>query len=162
MDPHLGLDVVKLNKDSFKKSLMNEESLSFVNCGFKIVSNAFSSLAFNNLLQLDLTKNKIKSLKKSTLNGLTSLRIVNLDFCSICDIDSDAFDDSINLKHLNLSWNNFENSLNKNQLNCLTNLEILEVSQCQIDHIKPHAFHQLTNLKELDISFKKIRKTQFK
>ena len=161
MDLLQSLDMVKLNQDLFKKSMIKEQILSFVNSGFKIIPNAFSGFEFNNLLQLDLTKNKIKSLKKSFLNGLTNVREINLDYCSICEIEFDAFEDSINLKRLNLSWNNFENNLNKNQLNCLKNLEILQLSQCQIDHIKSHLFHELTYLKELDLSFNKIEKIDF-
>ena len=65
------------------------------------------------------------------MNGLTNVREINLDYCSICEIEFDAFEDLINLKRLNLSCNNFENNLNKNQLNCLKNLEILQLSQCQ-------------------------------
>ncbi|XP_043260839.1 adhesion G protein-coupled receptor A3 [Colletes gigas] len=79
------------------------------------------------LVQLDLSKNKIYTIEANTFKNLT------------------------NLKRLDLSQNNVT-SIGEGCFNGLENLERLDLSKNQISTIDAYSFRKLTNLKRLDLS----------
>ena len=129
----------------------------------RLTLDSLSSLrCLNNLLELDLSYNKIESLCTDTFSQLTQLTWLNLANNKLTMLDdqqqpANYFDGLSNLKDLNLSGNQiytFDSA-------CIADCARNHLSRLNLSHNKMTRFYfliSLTRLTELDLSFNEIDK----
>ena len=188
--PFIYLDKLKLssnnitNIDTFANVPFT--NLTYLNLSKNKITDASKALAYisiKNLLHLDLSHNKIK-----TLDGLNVFQYKNLITLELGDNDisnidlfkevyfSDLIKLSLNdnnldngyifaevpfkdLKELNLSYNNFENIDFINYV-VFQNLEKLDMNGNKISDLTPLNQLLLNGLKELEIKYNKLRENE--
>ena len=164
--------------DSSKVNLINRIKMILIN--EKENENFLKSiqlgLYFDQIETLDLGYSEIFGINNQLLKNLTKLKKLKLNDCLLTTIETNSFDDLINLETLDLSYNvldgtNFEQlfsnltnlkylNLANNQLQIVKNqyfigiskLECLILQNCQINTIEPGAFNNLIGLTTLDLS----------
>lgn len=109
----------------------------------KLINN-HQILNDNLIIETNLNYNKIEQL--------------NLNDHQICSIEENTFKDLLNLKSLNLRWNNLE-CLNVNMFrDCLNKLEDLYLCQNSVNSIDDFSFKSLQCLQNLYLKFNEITK----
>lgn len=138
---------------------------------------------FKKLKTLNLNNNKIKTIEKDTLKGLTGLQKLDLNHNQLKTIKKDTFGELRSLQELNLSWNNLTKIesgafkglsslsylvLNYNWITTiesgafdgLENVQKLDLSRNELTIIKDDLFGGLSKLKELDLSWSNLTKIE--
>lgn len=99
----------------------------------------------NRLLELDLSHNRVKTLRRTQFRHLKHLRLLNLMNNDVENIEANSFQDLNQLTHLNLRHNNIRSIHTIGQLNRLQSLDlgvniISEVNDlyCYVLHVSRH------------------------
>lgn len=108
------------------------------------ITNIDSLTSLSDLVDLSVANNKI-DLPRSLSNKLTKLEALNLENCSLSNVDVLSY--LINLKFLDLSNNNIENI---RELTRLTNLVQIDLNKNKIQDIS--LLELLNNLEEIDLT----------
>ncbi|XP_074600041.1 uncharacterized protein LOC141854302 [Brevipalpus obovatus] len=111
--------------------LINLQKIHLSNCTLRVIArDAFGSLS--NLVELDLSRNRIESIPVEALQGLGLLRRLYFNNNLIRQVDRESFRE-------------------------LSNLQILHLSNCHITTIDHRAFEGLINLSHLQLNGNKLR-----
>ncbi len=109
------------------------------------------------LKSLDISKTKLKSMKKAGLAFLRNLETLHLKNIPFDKIGSGAFDSLSYLTTLDLTFCKLD-SLKTDSFESLFQLQILNLSNNTIRDIDPGAFNGLTELFTLDLSCNQLKK----
>ncbi|KAL1493141.1 hypothetical protein ABEB36_011259 [Hypothenemus hampei] len=110
---------------------------------------------FSELKHLNLSHNKISTLKFTDLNGLVNLQTLDLTYNAFHDwkdIHSGAFSPTINLLYLDFSHNPLRSISKYSNHLYVQSLEVLRLVNCSMDFAPLTNINRLLNLKELDLS----------
>ncbi|XP_032650296.1 uncharacterized protein LOC116833124 [Chelonoidis abingdonii] len=108
-----------------------------------------------NVSSLDLSENRIASLRQSDFSKLTLLQFLNISQNQIHLIEEGTFTHTSSLKILNLTSNQLR-VLSSSMFDGLGNLTVLLLRKNNIDRIDPSAFAHLMKLKVIDLSSNKL------
>ncbi|XP_050818531.1 toll-like receptor 13 [Gopherus flavomarginatus] len=108
-----------------------------------------------NVSSLDLSENRIASLRQSDFSKLSLLQFLNVSQNQIHLIEGGTFTHTSSLKILNLTSNQLR-VLSSSMFDGLGNLTILLLRKNNIDRIEPSAFAHLMKLKVIDLSSNKL------
>jgi len=167
---NLRIENQSINSNDYFEKLQNLKELKFLiftstnlSC---IDKSDFSGLI--HLIELDLSRNKIKTIEKNSFDRLLSLKLLNLSFNELTIIEENVFDGLISLEKLDLTDNNALNlneSIFKTSIaNSLNNLKTLDINYINyIDgpsdyksikekKIDDDTFISLSNLESLNLS----------
>jgi Leucine-rich repeat (LRR) protein len=125
---------------------LSENKLTIIQPG------AFAVL--NSLKRLDLSQNSIEVLREKTF-AISTLETVDLSFNHITQMESNVFENAVNLKTLNLSNNNIS-AVEGHRLESLASLQILDLSHNQIVSVDASAL--VKSLKWLSLSWNELEK----
>lgn len=106
---------------------------------------------FINLLILDLSGNRLRSLRRDYFSKLDRLKLLKLSENQLSNLPSDIFYDLINLEELQLQHNQLLEIV-PGQLRPLNKLRILNLSNNTIHDLPRNIFNGLNNLTELYMS----------
>ncbi|GFS59765.1 leucine-rich repeat, immunoglobulin-like domain and transmembrane domain-containing protein 3 [Nephila pilipes] len=157
-DLNVATQVIDLSRNSFTeipsrsfqhKGLVNLQKIFISECGInKIASDAFFQL--RNLVELDLSGNKLKSIPTDALNDCPNLRRLQLAHNPINQIDSGVFSSLSHLTNLGLA-NCHIKHLQPGALDGLDNLESIELDGNQLTTLSTDVLKPLTELHELNL-----------
>ncbi|GBM46586.1 Protein slit [Araneus ventricosus] len=116
------------------------------------VENLFRGL--EDLRNVDLKYNRLKVITETDFSTTISMRSLHLSNNSIHRIDSNAFRNMAELKHLSLEFNNLT-TLN-GSLRSSRELEALKLHNNQLNEIGPSDMSNLKKLVRLNLSFNKL------
>ena len=120
----------------------------------EIQDRAFQGL--DQLHKLVLYNNNINKIKNTMFDGITNLKILDLSYNYIVNLDSNTFEYLVNLNTLYLN-NNYFDKIDKTMLNNLLNLRILNFISNYISEIGNNSFSAIINLKKLYLSKNKLK-----
>jgi Leucine-rich repeat (LRR) protein len=123
---------------------LSENRLTFIHSG------TFGIL--NSLKTLDLSHNMIEGLKEKMF-AISTLTTLDVSFNFIAQIESNVFENAVNLTTLNLSNNNIS-AIEKQRFESLISLQFLDLSHNQIMSVHPSAL--VKSLKWLSLSWNKL------
>lgn len=108
------------------------------------------------LEELFINNPKSMSIEKifNFLSHLSNLRIINLIYCQITELNGRVFANNPNLTHLNLSINYIE--LKNDSFEYLTNLKDLDLSCNRMESLSDGIFTKLGELERLSLNFNRI------
>jgi len=132
--------------------LSENSGTSFSQSYFDVDTHSFSAMP--NLKILDLSYNRMSSIKNSTFNSLTNLEVLGLKNVTVFFVAPGAFSPMKNLKILNLEYNPNSpfNLFRYSVFDGLENLETLYLGHCNIAAFdNPTIFRDLKNLKYLSL-----------
>ncbi len=141
-----------------RKSYIDKDDLKIItslNASSTGIKNLSGIENLTNLRYLDLSYNKIKSLKGVRINRLSKLEKLYLQGNQIKSLEGVDFTGMDKLERLNLD-NNKINSLKKVDLSPLTNLKRLDMDKNNISSFKDVNFSGIQNLDYLYLSYNKI------
>lgn len=140
----------QLHQEGFKKvGLSNLKKLFLKECNIEVVhKTAFVTLAI--MIELDLSKNKIRSLHPDTFKGTEKLRLINLSYNFIDKLEDGIFRNLKFLQKVEASNNRIHRIGTKAFVN-LPQLKILRFNGNNLSHMKPDSLMALRNLSGLDL-----------
>ncbi|KAJ0172528.1 hypothetical protein K1T71_011667 [Dendrolimus kikuchii] len=140
----------QLNQEAFKRAgLSNLKKLFLKDCNIEVVhKTAFVTLAI--MIELDLSKNHIKSLHPDTFKGTEKLRLINLSNNLIDKLEDGLFRNLKYLQKVEASNNQIVKIGTKAFAN-LPQLKILRFDGNNLSHMKPETLMALKNLSGLDL-----------
>ncbi|KAH9631275.1 hypothetical protein HF086_003711 [Spodoptera exigua] len=140
----------QLHQEAFKKvGLSNLKKLFLKECNIEVVhKTAFVTLAI--MIELDLSKNRIRSLHPDTFKGTEKLRLINLSNNFIDKLDDGIFRNLKFLQKVEASNNRIHRIGTKAFVN-LPQLKILRFNGNNLSHMKPETLMGLRNLSGLDL-----------
>uniref|UniRef100_A0A1I8BVJ3 LRRCT domain-containing protein n=1 Tax=Meloidogyne hapla TaxID=6305 RepID=A0A1I8BVJ3_MELHA len=145
-----------IRKDAFSNVENNLKELSLRNNIIKTIDEKIF-LNLTSLKLLDLSGNKLSQLKHVHFSKLVNLETLLLDYNQINSFDYDIFNSLTKLRTLSIS-NNRLTKITKDVFKNLQNLESLNLQNNFIESIDDDSFSYLLSLKHLDISNNKIGK----
>ncbi len=110
----------------------------------------------DNLIELNLSKNSIKTIHKETFQSIKKLQILWLNANLLQEIDPHTFDNLENLEELYLG-NNYLSTIQKNTFKDLTSLTILGLYRNKLTVCKSDTLNGLSNLRALHLCNNKIQ-----
>jgi netrin-G1 ligand len=117
----------------------------------------FTFASFDNLIEIDLSRNQINDIKRGAFGGLSLLWKIDLSFNKINTLDMEAFESINKLQYLNLQGNpihKFEGS----SFPLLPSLKSLDLRDCSINFIPTNAFRNLKDLEQLYLGGNRIER----
>lgn len=140
----------QLHQEAFKKvGLSNLKKLFLKECSIEIIhKTAFVTLAI--MIELDLSKNKIRHLHPDTFKGTEKLRLINLSSNLIDKFEDGLFRNLKFLQKVEASNNHIVRIGTKAFVN-LPQLKILRFDGNNLSHMKPETLMALRNLSGLDL-----------
>ncbi|CAG9782464.1 unnamed protein product [Diatraea saccharalis] len=140
----------QLHHEAFKKvGLSNLKKLFLKECNIELVQkSAFVTLAI--MIELDLSKNRIRYLHPDTFKGTEKLRLINLSHNFIDKLEDGTFRNLKYLQKVELSNNRIVRIGTKAFQN-LPQLKILRFDGNNLNHMKPETLMGLRNLSGLDL-----------
>lgn len=121
--------------------------------------NSWSAETLDELIELDLRENGIKTLDKTALHRYPNLMHLNLHRNAITSIPIDFLGHSVNLETLNLAENLLQR-IDPDTLKSLLRLVDLNLAHNRIDFIDAYAFTTTTHLKVLRLNGNRIKAVQ--
>ncbi|XP_076637008.1 remoulade isoform X2 [Colletes latitarsis] len=103
------------------------------------------------LVQLDLSKNKIYTIEANTFKNLTNLKRLDLSQNNVTSIGEGCFNGLENLERLDLSKNQIS-TIDAYSFRKLTNLKRLKLNENRLTTLKEGTFSGLKSIKQLDLS----------
>jgi len=168
-----GNSITCFENDSFvSRGMVELDGLTANICKLrKIEVGAFNGL--KNLLLLSMSGNEISEIIPGTLEKLSGLQFLGLDFNIIEHLESDVFNGLINLKVIALGGNKLQ-YLNPDTFLGLSNiqglhiptessiinsiiLKIIAISSCNARSVSLETFANISALKILDVSYNNLR-----
>ncbi|XP_015903312.1 leucine-rich repeat-containing protein 24 [Parasteatoda tepidariorum] len=150
--------VIDISRNSFteltsrsfqQKGLVNLQKIFISDCSIASVSrDAFYQL--RNLIELDLSGNKLQNIPTDALQDCPNLRRLQLAHNPISQIDGGVFSSLSHLTNLGLA-NCFIKNLYPGALDGLDNLEYLELNGNQLTTLSIDVFKGLTNMNDLNL-----------
>lgn len=139
-----------LHQEAFKKvGLSNLKKLFLRDCNIETVHKAaFATLAI--MIELDLSKNKIRSIHPDTFKGTEKLRLINLSNNLIDKLEDGLFRNLKFLQKVEASNNRIVRIGIRAFVN-LPQLKILRFDGNNLSHMKPETLISLSNLSSLDL-----------
>ncbi len=137
------LDLIDVN--GFDASLAGE-----VRFQASMIEDLDGMSQLTNAAHIFLSRNRIASIERGDLAGLSNLQTLDLRGNQISSIENMAFDGPSNLRTLNLSDNQLT-SIERADFEGLVNLQTLDLSGNQLATIKRADFEGLSNLQTLDL-----------
>ncbi|XP_055927658.1 leucine-rich repeat-containing protein 24-like [Argiope bruennichi] len=157
-DLNAATQVIDISRNSFteipsrsfqQKGLVNLQKIFISECGIKnIVSGAFFQL--RNLVELDLSGNKLKTIPTAALQDCPNLRRLQLAQNPIGQIGSGVFPSLPHLTNLGLANCRIKH-LQPGALDGLSNLESIELNGNQLTTLSTEVLKPLTELHELNL-----------
>ncbi|RVE44991.1 hypothetical protein evm_010355 [Chilo suppressalis] len=140
----------QLHQEAFKKvGLSNLKKLFLKECNIELVhKSAFITLAI--MIELDLSKNRIRHLHADTFKGTEKLRLINLSNNFIDKLEDGTFRNLKYLQKVEVSNNRIVRIGTKAFQN-LPQLKILRFDGNNLNHMKPETLMGLRNLSGLDL-----------
>lgn len=140
----------QLHQEAFKKvGLSNLKKLFLKECSIETIhKTAFATLAI--MIELDLSKNKIRHLHPDTFKGTEKLRLINLNNNLIDKLEDGLFRNLKFLQKVEASNNRIVRIGTKAFVN-LPQLKILRFDGNILSHMKPETLMGLRNLSGLDL-----------
>ncbi|XP_063831819.1 uncharacterized protein LOC135081030 [Ostrinia nubilalis] len=140
----------QLHQEAFKKvGLSNLKKLFLRECSIDTVhKQAFTTLAI--MIELDLSKNKIRYLHPDTFKGTEKLRLINLSNNYIDKLEDGIFRNLKFLQKVEVSNNRIVKIGTRAFVN-LPQLKILRFDGNNLSHMKPETLMALRNLSGLDL-----------
>lgn len=156
--------LMQLPSDLFKNTPF-VAAINLQGCHVKFLSEAFSSVAMDDLHLLNLTRNSLTSLFNNSFSSLSYLVLLDLSYNFISDINPKAFDGLFRLKEVILNHNNIvEMSQLFVSLQDLPQLQVVLASHngfvnsgcCLLENNKSD--NSFINLRTIDISSNNLTK----
>ncbi|CAH2268476.1 jg16905 [Pararge aegeria aegeria] len=143
-------NLLQLHQEAFKRvGLSNLKKLFLKDCNIEVVHKAaFVSLAI--MIELDLSKNRIRHLHPDTFKGTEKLRLINLSNNLVDKLEDGLFRNLKYLQKVELSNNRIVRIATKAFVN-LPQLKILRIDGNNLSHMKPETLMALRNLSGLDL-----------
>ncbi|CAG4987510.1 unnamed protein product [Colias eurytheme] len=140
----------QLHQEAFKRvGLSNLKKLFLRECSLEVVHKAaFVTLAI--MIELDLSKNKIRYLHPDTFKGTEKLRLINLSHNFIDKLEDGLFRNLRFLQKVEVSNNRIIRIGTKAFVN-LPQLKIIRIDGNNLSHMKPETLMALRNLSGLDL-----------
>lgn len=140
----------QLYQEAFKKvGLTNLKKLFLKECNIETIHKAtFTTLAI--MIELDLSKNRIRYLHPDTFKGTEKLRLINLSNNYIDKLEDGLFRNLKFLQKVEVSNNRIVRIGTKAFVN-LPQLKILRFDGNNLSHMKPETLMALRNLSGLDL-----------
>lgn len=140
----------QLQQEGFKRvGLSNLKKLFLKDCNIDTVHKAaFMTLAI--MIELDLSKNRIRYLHADTFKGTEKLRLINLSNNFIDKLEDGLFRNLKFLQKVEVSNNRIVRIGTKAFVN-LPQLKILRIDGNNLSHMKPETLMALRNLSGLDL-----------
>lgn len=140
----------QLNQEAFKKvGLSNLKKLFLKECNIELIhKSAFLTLAI--MIELDLSKNRIRHLHPDLFKGTEKLRLINLSNNFIDKLEDGVFRNLKYLQKVEVSNNRIVRIGTKAFQN-LPQLKILRFDGNNLNHMKPDTLMGLRNLSGLDL-----------
>lgn len=140
----------QLHQEAFKKvGLSNLKKLFLRECNIETVHKlAFTTLAI--MIELDLSKNRIRYLHPDTFKGTEKLRLINLSNNLIDKLEDGIFRNLKFLQKVEVSNNKIVRIGTRAFVN-LPQLKILRFDGNNLSHMKPETLMALRNLSGLDL-----------
>nr|XP_008102869.1 PREDICTED: leucine-rich repeat and immunoglobulin-like domain-containing nogo receptor-interacting protein 1 [Anolis carolinensis] len=132
----------------------NAENETKVLCYHRNLSEVPAHLP-SKVVFLDLSENRIASLRKNSFSNLIHLHVLNISQNQIHHIEEGAFVNTCHLEILNLTGNQLH-LISSPMFAGLRNLTILLLGNNQIDKIETSAFVHLEKLKVIDLSSNRL------
>lgn len=112
-------------------------------------------LYLNNLINLQLSYNKLHNLPRNAFQGLESLKKLDLSHNKIRTVSFQVFKETLNLEYLDLSYNEFGTILD-NFFITNPNIKTLLINNNIMDKLTMNSLQGLFNLHTLDLSNNRI------
>lgn len=143
-------NLLTLHQEGFKKvGLSNLKKLFLKECNIDTVhKTAFATLAI--MIELDLSRNRIRSLHPDTFKGTEKLRLINLSNNLIEVLEDGVFRNLKFLQKVEVS-NNKILKIGTKAFSNLPQLKILRFDGNSLTHMKPETLMALHNLSGLDL-----------
>ncbi|XP_053616157.1 uncharacterized protein LOC128678573 [Plodia interpunctella] len=143
-------NLIQLQQEAFKKvGLSNLKKLFLRECNIEVINKAaFVTLAI--MIELDLSKNRIRYLHPDTFKGTEKLRLINLSNNFIDKLEDGIFRNLKFLQKVEVSSNRIARIGTKTFVN-LPQLKILRLDGNNLSHMKPETLMALRNLSGLDL-----------
>ncbi|XP_063537759.1 uncharacterized protein LOC134747112 [Cydia strobilella] len=143
-------NLLTLHQEAFKKvGLSNLKKLFLKECNIELVhKTAFATLAI--MIELDLSRNRIRNLHPDTFKGTEKLRLINLNNNLIDKLEDGVFRNLKYLQKVEVSNNMIVRIGTKAFVN-LPQLKILRFDGNRLSHMKPETLMALHNLSGLDL-----------
>ncbi|XP_047538929.1 uncharacterized protein LOC125072362 [Vanessa atalanta] len=143
-------NLLQLHQEAFKRvGLSNLKKLFLRECNIEVVHKAaFMTLAI--MIELDLSKNRIRHLHPDTFKGTEKLRLINLNNNFIDKLEDGLFRNLKFLQKVEVSNNRIVRIGTKAFVN-LPQLKILRIDGNSLSHMKPETLMALRNLSGLDL-----------
>ncbi|CAH2088358.1 unnamed protein product [Euphydryas editha] len=143
-------NLLQLHQEAFKRvGLSNLKKLFLRDCNIETVHKAaFITLAI--MIELDLSKNRIRYLHPDTFKGTEKLRLINLNNNFIDKLEDGLFRNLKFLQKVEVSNNRIVRIGTKAFVN-LPQLKILRIDGNSLSHMKPETLMTLRNLSGLDL-----------
>lgn len=143
-------NLIQLQQEAFKRvGLSNLKKLFLRDCSLESVhKSAFVTLAI--MIELDLSKNRIRYLHPDTFRGTEKLRLINLNHNLIDKLEDGLFRNLKYLQKVEVSNNRIVRIGTKAFVN-LPQLKILRIDGNNLSHMKPETLMALRNLSGLDL-----------
>ncbi|CAG9572017.1 unnamed protein product [Danaus chrysippus] len=143
-------NLLQLHQEAFKRAgLSNLKKLFLRDCNIETIHKAaFVTLAI--MIELDLSKNRIRYLHPDTFKGTEKLRLINLNNNFIDKLEDGLFRNLKFLQKVEVSNNKIFRIGTKAFLN-LPQLKILRIDGNNLSHMKPETLMALRNLSGLDL-----------
>ncbi|VVD05984.1 unnamed protein product [Leptidea sinapis] len=140
----------ELHQEAFKRvGLSNLKKLFLKDCNLEVVHKAaFTTLAI--MIEIDLSKNRIRYLHPDTFKGTEKLRLINLSNNFIDKLEDGQFRNLKFLQKVEVSNNRIARIGTKAFVN-LPQLKILRIDGNNLSHMKPETLMTLRNLSGLDL-----------
>lgn len=120
------------------------------------ISNEMLS-RFENLTELNLSKNGIKFLDENMFSGLKKLALLNISYNCLESLNETHFNGLNNLISLDLAGNKIDFNENFKFPLCLNGLKELNLNGNRIEIIRDGLFENLSSLEKLDLSYNRLR-----
>lgn len=131
----------------------NFDGLQTLNISYtKIERLPFTWFARKNIVNLNASKNKIKTMKKDDMKALSKVKNLNMSSNMIDLIEANAFTDMKQLETLTLNDNNIKEVI----FGPVENLKSLNLRENSLDVVKTNAFARLIKLEKLTLAQNQI------
>ncbi|XP_022120404.1 leucine-rich repeat, immunoglobulin-like domain and transmembrane domain-containing protein 2 [Pieris rapae] len=143
-------NLLQLHQEAFKRvGLSNLKKLFLRDCSLESIhKSAFATLAI--MIELDISKNKIRYLHPDTFRSTEKLRLINLNNNLIDKLEDGLFRNLKYLQKVEVSNNRIVRIGTKAFVN-LPQLKILRIDGNNLSHMKPETLMALRNLSGLDL-----------
>lgn len=137
--------ITSIALDAFK----DMDGLRFLNVSGSNIE-ILDTLGSRNVTQLDISKNKIRTIEEDVFQGLSKLGTLDLSDNLIEVIEEAAFKDLRRLFYLNISGNHLS-EINENHFKGLGRLTVLDLSGNSITRLHNESFLHLSSLENLHL-----------